>query len=118
MLHYVHKLIGNFVCLLFGAEQAVVYLYSYISDHFFVLGVISCIISINYLQILFSVHCLQVVVCTCIDLQRFSMEEHLHCDEVCENPLPKKKAVGVVNATFLLSLLDDIPCVYSVCMYV
>lgn len=44
----------------------------------------------KYLQILLSVHRLQVVVCVCVDLERFSMEEHLHCDEVCENPLPKK----------------------------
>ena len=67
-----------------------------------------------YLQILLSVHCLQVVVSVCIDLQRFSMEQHLHCDEVCENPLPKKQSNDC--ATLMLYLLMDV-CVQclSVC---
>ena len=30
------------------------------------------------------------------------MEEHLHCDEVCENPLPGNKAVVVVSVALML----------------
>lgn len=50
-------------------------------------------ISVSYLQVLLNVHRLQVVVRVRVDLQRFAVEEHLHCDEVCENPLPEQNAM-------------------------
>lgn len=47
------------------------------------------------------VHGLQVVVRVGEDLQGFGVEEHLHCDEVGENPLQETdNAVVVVSGTF------------------
>lgn len=56
----------------------------------------------HYLQILLSVHRLQVVVGVCVDLQCFSMEQHLNCDEVCEDPLFKRHTAAVMSQTRLI----------------
>lgn len=53
---------------------------------------------ISYFQVLLDVQLSQAVVCVRVDLQRFGVEDHLHRDEVCENPLARGKTiVGVKN---------------------
>ena len=44
-------------------------------------------VSVSNLQVFVYVHAVQVLEGVCVDLKSLGMEHHLHCDEVCEDPL-------------------------------